>query len=328
MKASFITWLPHCRRSDALAAVLGGKSYLIHYLGFKRPWQALLKYPLQTLITFVRLYRDKPGSILVATPPVFAALPVYAYARTRGIPFVVDAHTGTFDNSRWTWLLPLSRWMSRRATLTIVTNEYLAGIVQSWGARVIVIGIVPIVFPPAQATKLGDGINVAVISTFSHDEPIEAIVDAARNVPSVSFYITGDIRRAPQSLQTAATLNVHFTGWLSEERYTSLLKAATAIMVLTTRDHTMQRGAYEAMALEKPLITSDWPLLRQTFSMGTVYVDNTTAGITVGLKAMIREHERLASEMRELHHKRDVEFRIRLDQFLTIVKQHHLGNKR
>ena len=28
MKSSFISWLPHCRRSDSLAAALGGKSGL------------------------------------------------------------------------------------------------------------------------------------------------------------------------------------------------------------------------------------------------------------------------------------------------------------
>ena len=149
MKSSYITWLPQCRNSDALAAALGGKSYLIHWLGFKRPWQVPVKYPLQAVETLVRLYKDKSDLILVATPPVVAAIPVYIYARIRNIPFVVDAHTGVFDDPRWTWLLPLSRWMSRAATATIVTNEYLERIVKSWGARPVVIEVLPMTIPGA-----------------------------------------------------------------------------------------------------------------------------------------------------------------------------------
>ena len=31
------------------------------------------------------------------------------------------------------------------------------------------------------------------------------------------------------------------------------------ILALTTHDHTMQRGACEAVSLGVPIITSDWP---------------------------------------------------------------------
>lgn len=325
MKSSFITWYPQCHRSDSLAAALGGKSHLIHYLGFKRPWLALLKYPLQALATFIQLYRDKPELILVATPPVLAALPVYVYARLKKVPFVIDAHTGAFESPWCTWLSLLSRWMSHGATATIVTNEYLASLVQSWGARAVVIGFLPHILPPTQPMALGDGINIAVINTFSDDEPVQAVVEAARKLSNVTLHITGNLRRAPRDLQDAATQNVRFTGWLTEEAYASLLRAATAIMVLTTRDHTMQGGGNEAMALEKPLIISDWPLLRQTFSMGTVYVDNTPDGIVAGVEDMLQKHGILAVEMRELRNRMTSDFKMRLDNLLDVVKQHNLS---
>jgi hypothetical protein len=170
VKSSFITWLPHCRRSDSLATALGGKSHLIHYLGFKQPWQAVFKYPLQAVKTLVQLQRDKPDLILVASPPVVAMLPVYVYARIRNIPFVIDAHTGIFDDPRWTWLLPLSRWLSRAASATIVTNEYLARIVESWGTQAVVLGPVPMTFPDTRHRKSRDPINIVLINTFSRDE--------------------------------------------------------------------------------------------------------------------------------------------------------------
>ena len=322
MKSSFISWLPHCRRSDSLAAALGGKSHLIQYFGFKRPWQAIVKYPLQTLDTLIRLAKDKSDLLLVATPPVVAAIPVYICARIRNIPFVVDVHTGVFDDPRWTWLLPLSRWLSRAATATIVTNGHLAQIVNSWGAQTVIIGSVPMTFPAGQAQISAHSIKIVFINTFSRDEPVEEVLNAAKNVPDICFNITGDIKRASSSLRESAPSNVHFTGWLPDPEYGNLLRAATLVMVLTTRDHTMQRGAYEAMALEKPLITSDWPLLRETFNRGTIHVDNTAAGITAGIETAVRSHRLLALEMKMLRLERNAEFEISLNHLIAIVKNH------
>jgi glycosyltransferase involved in cell wall biosynthesis len=331
VKASFITWYPHCRRSNSLAVALHGKSHLIHYLRFKRPWQAPFKYLLQTLVTFTRLAKDKPELILVTTPPVLAALPVYVYARTTRVPFVIDAHTGVFDNPRWTWLIGLSRWLSRAAVATIVTNDHLATTVESWGARAVVIGDLPDIFSAPRSVNLGNGVHVAVISTFSDDEPLEAVVEAARWVPNVNLHITGDVKRAPHNLRSNTPPNVRYTGWLTEEEYVGLLRAATAVMALTTRDHTMQRGASEAMALEKPLITSNWPILRQIFSKGTVYVDNTVTSIAAGLMAILCDYKRLASEMSELRYERHAKFQAKLDSLMAVVKDynlsHHLGSK-
>src|SRR5262249_50857117 len=115
MRISFITWYPSCRRSDALAQALGGVSHLIHYLRFKQPLHAPFKYLLQACGTFRRLRRDRAQLILVASPPVFAALTVWLYCRLMKARYVIDAHTGIFDDPRWTWLWPVSRFLARGA---------------------------------------------------------------------------------------------------------------------------------------------------------------------------------------------------------------------
>src|SRR6185369_12634474 len=76
IRSSFITWYPYCRRSDTIAAALHGKSHLIHYLSFKKPLHAPVKYVLQTAATVRALRADAPDLVLVAVPPIFAALPV------------------------------------------------------------------------------------------------------------------------------------------------------------------------------------------------------------------------------------------------------------
>ena len=80
-----------------------------------------------------------------------------------------------------------------------------------------------------------------------------------------------------------------YVGYLPDEEFYGLLEAAHAVMSLTTQDHTFQSGASEALWLGKPIITSDWPLLRAYFDRGTVHVDNTVQGIRRGIVAMQRD---------------------------------------
>ena len=133
MRSSFITWYPYCRRSDVIAAALEGPSHLIHFLSPRRPLHAPLRYIMHTLQTLSVLVREKPDVVLVAVPPIFAALPVMLWARIRrGRRVVIDAHTGIFDHSKWSWLMPLTRWVFRRADAVIVTGTHLAELVESW----------------------------------------------------------------------------------------------------------------------------------------------------------------------------------------------------
>ena len=59
-------------------------------------------------------------------------------------------------------------------------------------------------------------------------------------------------------------------------------------------------GAYESVALEKPLITSDWAVLKKYFSKGTLYVDNSPESIMKAVKEMEARQNELRKEMKEL----------------------------
>lgn len=311
---SFITWYPSCRRSDSIARELGGVSHLIHYLGFKQPLHAPFKYALQTASTWFRLLRERPRVVLVAAPPIFAVLGVWLYCVLFRARFVIDAHTGVFDDARWTWMLPLTRFLARRAAGCVVTNEHLAARVREWGANVVVIGDVPVEFVETAPAGLGEGFHIVVINSFSVDEPLAELVEAASRLPEVQFHVTGNPKSARIPLPTHLPANLRFTGWLSDEGYAGLLRAADAVVCLTTHDHTMQRGAYEAMALEKPLVTSDWELLRNTFSRGTLHVANEGAAIAEGIRQAVERRASLAAEMRQLRRDRRAVFAAGLAQ--------------
>jgi glycosyltransferase involved in cell wall biosynthesis len=318
-RATFITWYPYCRRSDTIAEALGGTSHLIHYLSFKKPMQAPAKYVMQTVATLRILRRERPDLVLVAVPPIFAALPVWYWTRRHGARLVIDAHTGIFEHARWTWLLPLSKWLLRHADAVVVTNEHLRQRVADWGARGVVIGDVPVKFGPGRPPEPCRAPRVVVVNTFSVDEPVDAVLEAARRLDDTLFFVTGDVRAARPSWIRDRPANLSFTGFLSEEDYAGLLRAADVVLVLTTHDHTMQRGGYEAVALGKPLVTSDWGLLRETFSRGTIHVQNEPAAIAAGLRKAIAERQKLGEEMQSLGVERRALFADRLANLMRVI---------
>ncbi len=165
------------------------------------------------------------------------------------------------------------------------------------------------------------GFNVAFVSTFAEDEPLEAVLQAADLLPDVNFYITGDKRKKPVSFFENAPANVTFTGFLDpDKQYPGLLRAADAIMVLTTRDFTLQLGGCEATAVGKPLVTSDWPYLREVFPKGTVYVSDTAESIRDGILRLRRDFKRLSEEIIDLRQESQKEWKIRLAQLKQLVE--------
>jgi glycosyltransferase involved in cell wall biosynthesis len=251
-----------------------------------------LNYPAQLIRTLAVLLRHKPRAVFVQSPPSFAAWTIALYCAASGATFVIDAHSDAFGRARWTRPAWLNRCVARRALVTIVTNTYWAARVQSWGAEAMTIPTIPTDLVVGRAPARKPGINVAVVNTWAADEPLEAVLEAARDLPEISFYVTGRSERAA-GLRDRIPSNVSFTGFLAQADYHALLAASDAVACLTTRDHTMQNGACEAMFLGTPILTSDWPVLREYFSGAAVYVDNTAAGIRDGLRdlsATVDEH--------------------------------------
>jgi len=300
----FITWYPYCRRSDALGEQLGAPSFLVHYLRFKAPLLAPFKYVLQTLKTIWILLRERPDGVLVANPPVVAPLVIWLGSLVLGYRFIVDAHSGAFQHRRWSWSLPLQSFLARRALATIVTNRHMADQVRSWRGSVEMVQDLALDLGSVRTTSTPGNFHVVYVCTYSVDEPVEEVVEAARNLPDIRFSVTGDPSYAPRGFRESLPPNVRLTGFVPDADYLALLRGADAILALTREDHTMQRGGYEAVALEKPLITSNWPLLREVFSRGTVHVDNSRESITAAIRRIQANPAAFREEMTVLRQAR------------------------
>jgi glycosyltransferase involved in cell wall biosynthesis len=287
-----ITWAPYSGRSEGLAQHLGIRNYFIHYLSFQRPWIAPAKYPLQAAKTLEILLRERPAVVIAQNPPPVAPLVAALYARATGGGFIMDSHSEPFFTRRWKWTLPLQRQLALRALATVVTNEHLASIVRGWGARALIAVDPPIELPPLPPRQPAPQFTVVVVSTFADDEPIDEVLQAARALPDVHFAITGDPAFARPEWLADPPPNVEFTGFLQKAQYYPRMGNANAMVVLTTYDHTVLRGAWEALDLGQPLVLSDWPILREYFQGGTVHVANRAASIEAGIRDVrAREHE-------------------------------------
>jgi len=301
MRPTYISWAPYCSRSDSTARELGGRSYMVYReeLG-SRPSTVALKYALQARDTFRILATERPDVVFVMSPPVIAVLTVWLWCAWHRKSFVVDAHTAAFLHPRWRKLQWLHNALCRRAVTTIVTNDHLAGVVRTAGAHATILRDVPVEFPTTDAFDPGDQFAIAVVCSFNSDEPIGEIFDAAALVPDVRFLVTGNPKHLDPALLERVPRNVTLTGFLSTEAYGSLIAKAGAVLTLTTRDHTMLRGAYEAVYQGTPVIVSNWPLLRDAFERGAIHVENSATAIAGAVLTMRDDHQRFQAEAREL----------------------------
>ncbi len=300
MKVVFVSWAPYCSRSDNIAREFCGKSYMVYAPFFGSNYFTILfKYLFQTVKTLTILLRERPDVVFIMAPPTTACFPVYVYTCLFPAGYIIDSHTMALLGERWKRVSFIHRFFSRRAITTIVTNDFLKAIIDSWGAPVTIVTDVPVEFPHVRLPHKKSGFTITLINTFSDDEPLENFMMAAKKLSDIQFYITGSLKQAKKRRRrTNYNLpHVQFTDFLSTDAYAGLLVASDCIVVLTTRDNTMQRGAYEAAYLGKPVITSDWGILKKTFYKGTLFVDNTPDGILAAILEMRKNHATYKEEI-------------------------------
>lgn len=309
-RITYISWAESCSRSDHTARELGGRSHMVYRPEYgSKPSTVLLKYLAQWRETSRILRHERPDVVFVMSPPVIAGLPAFWYAWSRRKRVVVDAHTGAFLNDRWRHLLWLQRWLCRRAATTIVHNPHMASIVRGAGAHAVLVPDVPVLFESPEPFARPATTTIAVVCSFNYDEPVAEILEAAAQVPDVRFFVTGNAKHLSADLRAHIPDNVTLTGFLSTAAYGGLLASADAVMTLTTMDHTMMRGAYEAIYQGTPVIVSDWPILRESFSDGALHVDNTPGGIAAAVRTVAERSAELREGARRLRERKLATFR-------------------
>ncbi len=260
-------------------------------------WKPLvpLRYLLNTISTCGYLLSRRPRAVIVTNPPIFPGLIAFPYCAATKAPLLLDSHPSAFEDARMAkQVAGLHAWLVRHATTTMVTVPELAKIVTAWGGRADIVHEAPPAYRAAPARPLSGRPRILYIGRFAGDEPTAEVTEAARLVPEADVLVTGDVRKCPAPLLRSAPKNVIFTGFLEGCDYDRALEQADAIMVLTRHPLAVNRGAYEAVYFERPLIISDLPAMTPLFPYA-VPVSNDAAGIARGIRSAIKRHPELVS---------------------------------
>ena len=287
----WVSWNPH-RRTDGLCAAWQVPLHVIRpSLPGALKW---LQLPFRTLQLWLR---ERPRILFVQNPSLalttLAALcrPVFGYC------LVVDAHNEgvrPFDRP-----YALVRWLTRRllktADVTIVTNDALQEDVLAAGGRPLTLPDSLPVIPElaSMPARDSDTPSIAVIATFRADEPIAEIFAAAATMPDIRFSISGPSKRYRGSSGEIPP-NVRLTGFLPDSEYWQLLAQATVVCDLTLKPDCIVCGAYEALAVGKPMVLSDNPATRELFGPAAILTGNGAGEIAAALRKAIDHRRRLA----------------------------------
>ncbi|NJO84734.1 MAG: glycosyltransferase [Blastochloris sp.] len=235
----------------------------------------------------------------MTNPPVFAAMTVALYCRLTSSQYIMDTHPPALYSRKWSWTVPLQRWMARGALMNITDQAHFKRLFESWGAMCMALENPPSDSPDYDQTIRPESMcfEIAVVNTFAVDEPLDIILEAARQLPDVRFSIMGDTTRGDKAMIACAPPNVVFTGYLLREAYWNCLARSRAVMVLTTYPNSLLGGAQDGVVMGKPLLLSRQPTLTEFFTKGTVFVENTTEGLIEGISQVRANEQRLLSEV-------------------------------
>jgi glycosyltransferase involved in cell wall biosynthesis len=323
----YVTWAAGSGRVRDLAAATDGIATHIYDERLVSPELVPLRYVMSSVRTSWALLRHRPGAVVVTLPPPFPALVALAYCRLTRTVLVLDSNPASFglkQNRMSQALLPVHRWLARRAAAVLVTTDDLADIVRTWGAEPLILHEPAPALPPSRRLRppaAGSGDFVALfVCVFGADEPVPEVLEAARRLPDVRFRITGDPRKAQDGLLDDVPPNVDLVGYLEPARYGEELADADVVLSLTTEPTSVTRSGYEAVYARKPLIVTDWPASRAYFRHAQ-HVPNDAAHIAEAVTQIRDAYGQFQRASVDAHREQELRAEAQIAQLQTLLRR-------
>jgi glycosyltransferase involved in cell wall biosynthesis len=318
MNCLWISWYAH-RRTTGLCEAW---SIPLQLVGSRR--RGVLKWLDQSVRTIALLRRYRPDVLFVQNPSLGLTMLAVIVRRLFGYYLVVDAHNEGVRpfNRSGAAINTLTRSLLRRADATIVTNEALAADVLRAGGRPLVLPDrlpIPPALPAGPARSSGGAPRVVVVSTFAPDEPIASVMSAAASLPDVEFVITGNAQRIA-GLDIAVPGNVRLAGFVPDQEYWELLAQAEVVCDLTLMPDCLVCGAYEALALGRPMVLSDNPPTRRLFGAAAVFTQSDAVSIAQAIRAALEQRGDLERRAREGRESFRAQWRSQADAVLADIR--------
>ena len=296
----WITWEDQ-RRNRELSKAIGAK--LFEFKEIDQIRNPFCRYFLGIVRTLKVVLREKPGIVFGQNPSLMLSLFLVCAKRLLGFKVIIDAHNaGIFPaEGSSALLMRISRFIQRYADVIIVTNEGLRQhVIANKGRGFILQDKIPKIPPVVELQQLKGKINLLFICSYAADEPYEAVIEAAAGLPEdICIYITGNYKKANLA-PVAMPPNVKLTGFVPVKEFETLLQSVDATIDLTAREDCLVCGAYESVAVEKPMILSDTKALRDYFYAGAVYTVHTVVAIQKAVIELVDRKEELTAQITRL----------------------------
>jgi glycosyltransferase involved in cell wall biosynthesis len=122
---------------------------------------------------------------------------------------------------------------------------------------------------------------------------VATVLEAAALMPDVEVRLTGDVARVAPGVRSRAPANAVLTGFLPYAQFLGELRAADVVAVFSTDRRIMNRSAFEAVGLGRPLVLSDLPGLRTRFGSGALFAINEPAAMAAAIRQALAERSRV-----------------------------------
>lgn len=290
-KAIWITWESQIR-NKSMASLLGAKLFAFVYGGnrFKRYLICLSK-------TLKVLLQERPKVIFAQNPSIILIYFLIFARLFFKYKLVSDAHFAgvmAFNgNIIFQKALDVCNYL---VDMVIVTNtEHVRYIDKIGGKAAICEDPLPDI--SRYFTEEESGKRVFYICSYDVDEPYAIAFKAAELLATdnFKFYVSGNYNKA--KLNPSNYPSVNFLGYVSECDYYTKLYQSNVVLDLTESDNILLCGAYEAMAAEKPFVTSDTKCLRNYFNKGTVFTKHDETSIAQAVRKAYKDRLILINEI-------------------------------
>lgn len=309
VKAAHLAWARFQRRQVSMAGALG---FEVKFFGgtSRSRWVKPFEYAIKAVRTLYWCLRNRPDEIWVQVPPVPSLSSVlgYRWLCGRRVRVVADCHNSMLRP-------PWSRWPGavaalNRCDLVLVHNNAVVDTLAGLGVRRELIRVLedaPATFSAGAMKPATAGPpRILFPASYSEDEPIPELLEAANLAGNITFVLTGDPARARGRFDLSdLPRNVRLTGYLSREAFENELLGADAVLALTRHDGIQLSVCNEAIGAGKPMVLSDTRLLNCLFGEIAVMVDSGhPEGLARGCREAIDNAPELSRRVLEFRERR------------------------
>jgi len=142
---------------------------------------------------------------------------------------------------------------------------------------------------------------------------------AAALLPDVEVRVTGDVAGVPAAVRRTAPPNVVFTGFLAYPAFLGEMRAADVVAVFSTDPHIMNRAAFEAVGLGRPLVLSDLPAVRSRFGDAALFAGNDPEAMAGAVRSALAQGQDLAAKSTQLGERLRIQHQQALGRLRTLL---------